>query len=162
MGLVATMATLLLAGLLVSSAKGTYDTQRSEVIQMAARSQLHSTVSSRRMVPTYRGARAVSMPPPRPSKRMWPDELAASARLTQTAASEGVLRRSATLSAERRSALKARASTLAVDLERADAVDGADGAVHPEAAADHRDGVAGDHLPEVQPARAAQRHHDSR
>ncbi len=36
MGLVATMAALLL-GLLVSSAKGTYDTERSQVIQMAAK-----------------------------------------------------------------------------------------------------------------------------
>ena len=36
MGLVATMTALLL-GLLVSSAKGTYDTQRNEVIQMAAK-----------------------------------------------------------------------------------------------------------------------------
>ena len=36
MGLVATMTALLL-GLLVSSAKGTYDTQRIEVIQMAAK-----------------------------------------------------------------------------------------------------------------------------
>jgi len=36
MGLVATMTALLL-GLLVSSAKGTYDTERSEVIQMAAK-----------------------------------------------------------------------------------------------------------------------------
>ena len=36
MGLVATMTALLL-GLLVSSAKGTYDTQRTEVIQMAAK-----------------------------------------------------------------------------------------------------------------------------
>src|ERR1700756_630472 len=36
MGLVATMAALVL-GLLVSSAKGSYDTERSEVIQMAAK-----------------------------------------------------------------------------------------------------------------------------
>src|SRR6266513_2460152 len=36
MGLVATMTALLL-GLLVSSAKGTYDIQRTEVIQMAAK-----------------------------------------------------------------------------------------------------------------------------
>ena len=36
MGLVATMTALLL-GLLVSSAKGTYDNQRSEVIEMAAK-----------------------------------------------------------------------------------------------------------------------------
>jgi hypothetical protein len=36
MGLVATMTALLL-GLLVSSAKGTFDTQRNEVIQMAAK-----------------------------------------------------------------------------------------------------------------------------
>ena len=36
MGLVATMAALVL-GLLVSSAKGAYDTKRSEVIQMAAK-----------------------------------------------------------------------------------------------------------------------------
>ena len=36
MGLVATMTALVL-GLLVSSAKGTYDTARSEVIQMAAK-----------------------------------------------------------------------------------------------------------------------------
>src|SRR6266576_1667778 len=36
MGLVATMSALVL-GLLVSSAKGSYDTERSEVIQMAAK-----------------------------------------------------------------------------------------------------------------------------
>ena len=36
MGLIGTMAALLL-GLLVSSAKGTYDAQRSQVIQMAAK-----------------------------------------------------------------------------------------------------------------------------
>ena len=36
MGLVATMSALVL-GLLVSSAKGAYDTERSEVIQMAAK-----------------------------------------------------------------------------------------------------------------------------
>src|SRR5438094_10594809 len=36
MGLVATMAALVL-GLLVSSAKGSYDTERNEVIQMAAK-----------------------------------------------------------------------------------------------------------------------------
>ena len=36
MGLVATMTALLL-GLLVSSAKGTFDTERSEIIQMAAK-----------------------------------------------------------------------------------------------------------------------------
>src|SRR5512133_3473010 len=36
MGLVATMAALVL-GLLVSSAKGSYDTERSEVIQMASK-----------------------------------------------------------------------------------------------------------------------------
>src|ERR1051326_9426837 len=36
MGLVATMSALVL-GLLVSSAKGSYDTQRTEVIQMAAK-----------------------------------------------------------------------------------------------------------------------------
>jgi hypothetical protein len=36
MGLVATMTALVL-GLLVSSAKGAYDTKRSEVIQMAAK-----------------------------------------------------------------------------------------------------------------------------
>src|SRR5438067_3886284 len=36
MGLVATMSALIL-GLLVSSAKGSYDTERSEVIQMAAK-----------------------------------------------------------------------------------------------------------------------------
>lgn len=43
MGLVATMTALLL-GLLVSSAKGTYDTQRSEVIQMAAKASLLNRV----------------------------------------------------------------------------------------------------------------------
>jgi hypothetical protein len=45
MGLVATMTALLL-GLLVSSAKGTYDTQRAEVIQMAAKVSLLNRVLS--------------------------------------------------------------------------------------------------------------------
>ena len=77
MGLVATMTALLL-GLLVSSAKGTFDTQRSEVIQMAAkvtflgrvlsaygpeatdaRAQLHDVVADgiRRMWPDAKGVR---------------------------------------------------------------------------------------------------------
>ena len=43
MGLVAKMTAILL-GLLVSSAKGTYDTQRIEVIQMAAKQ--HSPTES--------------------------------------------------------------------------------------------------------------------
>jgi hypothetical protein len=82
MGLVATMTALLL-GLLVSSAKGTYDTQRSEVIQMAAkitfldrvllaygpeaseaRARFHETVSDaiRRMWPEGAGGRAQLQP----------------------------------------------------------------------------------------------------
>jgi len=118
MGLVATMAALVL-GLLVSSAKGAYDTERSEVIQMAAkvafldrmlalygpeaadaRSQLRDTV-----------AEAV--------QRMWPGEAGLPTRLApNTQAGNVVYGAIQRLSPhdDTQGSLKAQATTLATDL----------------------------------------------
>jgi len=118
MGLVATMSALVL-GLLVSSAKGSYDTERNEVIQMAgkvafldrllaaygpeageARAQLHNTVAD-----------AV--------QRMWPGEAGRPANLapdTQLAkVTYGAIQHLAPNDDTQRS-LKAQAATLAMDL----------------------------------------------
>src|SRR6266567_6748757 len=118
MGLVATMSALVL-GLLVSSAKGAYDTERSEVIQMAAkvafldrmlalygpeaadaRSQLRDTV-----------AEAV--------QRMWPGEAGLPTRLApNTQAGNVVYGAIQGLSPQddTQRTLKAQATTLAIEL----------------------------------------------
>src|SRR5207244_7300459 len=80
MGLVATMTALVL-GLLVSSAKGTYDTARSEVIQMAAKIAfldrvlgLYGPEAADARV-EFRAAIAEAI------QRMWPSERSQSAQL---------------------------------------------------------------------------------
>ncbi len=84
MGLVATMTALLL-GLLVSSAKGTYDTQRTEVIQMAAKVAFLDRVltaygpEAAEARAQFRDAVAESV------HRMWPDEAGARAQLAPNA-----------------------------------------------------------------------------
>ena len=73
MGLVATMAALVL-GLLVSSAKGSYDTERSEVIQMAAKVAFFDRVFTN-YGPEAAGARAGFHETVKDAVRqMWPGE----------------------------------------------------------------------------------------
>ena len=73
MGLVATMAALVL-GLLVSSAKGSYDTERSEVIQMAAKVAFFDRVLTN-YGPEAAGARAGFHEAVKEAVRqMWPGE----------------------------------------------------------------------------------------
>jgi hypothetical protein len=80
MGLVATMAALVL-GLLVSSAKGSYDTERSEVIQMAAKVAFLDRVLS------IYGPEAVEARAPfheaveKAVRQIWPEEASAPAHL---------------------------------------------------------------------------------
>ena len=75
MGLVATMAALVL-GLLVSSAKGSYDTERSEVIQMAAKVAFFDRVLTN-YGPEAAGARAGFHEVVKDAVRqMWPGETA--------------------------------------------------------------------------------------
>ncbi|HEY7001697.1 MAG TPA: hypothetical protein VH330_08135 [Candidatus Udaeobacter sp.] len=84
MGLVATMSALVL-GLLVSSAKGSYDTERSEVIQMAAK------VAFLDRVLTVYGAEAAEarsrfhQAAEEAVTAMWPREASGSAQLTPNA-----------------------------------------------------------------------------
>lgn len=85
MSLVATMTALLL-GLLVSSAKGTYDTQRTEVIQMASKIAFINRVLTA-YGPEAASARAEFREGVAGTvRRMWPDERGVSAQLTPNAA----------------------------------------------------------------------------
>ena len=80
MGLVATMAALVL-GLLVSSAKGSYDTERSEVIQMAAKVAFFDRVLTN-YGPEAAGARAGFHEAVKDAvQQMWPGEAGVPARL---------------------------------------------------------------------------------
>jgi hypothetical protein len=113
MGLVATMTALLLS-LLVSSAKGTYDTQRSEVIQMAAK-----VASLDRALTAYGPDAGVVRAQFRDmardaAQRMWRDN----SLLPDTQAGDAVYAAIQQLSPrdETQRALKAQAASLAVDL----------------------------------------------
>jgi hypothetical protein len=118
MGLVATMTALLL-GLLVSSAKGTYDTQRTEVIQMAAKVTFLGRVLAA-YGPEAAEARAQFRAIVEELIRhMWPDEAGARAQLSPKApAGDAVYAAIQQLSPqdEMRRALKAQASAAAADL----------------------------------------------
>jgi hypothetical protein len=118
MGLVATMTALLL-GLLVSSAKGTYDTQRTEVIQMAAKVAFLD-----RVLTAYGSEAAEARAEFRDEvadtvHRMWPDEAGARAQLAPNtaagariyAAIQGLTSRD-----DAQRGLKAQAVTAAADL----------------------------------------------
>jgi hypothetical protein len=88
MGLVATMAALVL-GLLVASTKGSYDTQKNEVIQMAAK-----TVFLDRVLANYGSETAESRDLLRRSvgsaiNRIWPDKKSSQAAQLDPSASSG-------------------------------------------------------------------------
>ena len=118
MGLVATMSALVL-GLLVSSAKGAYDTERSEVIQMAAKVTFLGRVLAAYGPETtgVRGQLRETME--EGIQQIWPGELRRPARLapnTQAAnAAYGAIQALSPHN-DMQAALKAQAAALAVDL----------------------------------------------
>ena len=118
MGLVATMSALVL-GLLVSSAKGSYDTERSEVIQMAAKVTLLGRVLAA-YGPEADGVRAQLRETMEEGiRQMWPEEMRRAARLapnTQAAnATYGAIQALSPHN-DMQAALKAQAASLAVDV----------------------------------------------
>src|SRR5436189_3168977 len=80
MGLVATMTALVL-GLLVSSAKGTYDTARSEVIQMAAKVAFLDRVLALYGQEATEARAGIREAVEEAVRQMWPEEARVSARL---------------------------------------------------------------------------------
>ena len=118
MGLVATMSALVL-GLLVSSAKGAYDTERSEVIQMAAKVTFLGRVLAA-YGPEAAGIRAlVGETVKEAIQQMWPGQMRQPAdRNPDVQAGNlvyGALQRLSPQD-DAQSALKSQATTLAVDL----------------------------------------------
>ena len=118
MGLVATMTALVL-GLLVSSAKGAYDTERSEVIQMAAKVTFLGRVLAA-YGPEAAGVRAQLRETMEEGiRQMWPGEMRRPARLapnTQAAnAAYGAIQALSPHN-DMQVALKAQAASLAVDV----------------------------------------------
>jgi hypothetical protein len=118
MGLVATMAALVL-GLLVSSAKGSYDTERSEVIQMAAKvaflDRVLATYGSEAAAARARFHNAAK----EAAQRMWPGEVGSPGQLApNTQAGNAVYAAVQDLSPhdDTQRKLKEQASTLATDL----------------------------------------------
>ena len=81
MGLVATMTALLL-GLLVSSAKSNYDTQRNQVIQMAAKVEFLDRLLSLYGTDTADARTALRGAVVSGIRRVWPDETGTSADLS--------------------------------------------------------------------------------
>jgi hypothetical protein len=118
MGLVATMTALLL-GLLVSSAKGTYDTQRTEVIQMAAKVAFLDRVLTA-YGPEAAEARArFRQAVEEAVRRMWPQEARERAQFTPNAQAGDVVYaaiQSLSPHDDTQRSLKAQAASLAVDL----------------------------------------------
>jgi len=118
MGLVATMSALVL-GLLVSSAKGAYDTERSEVIQMAAKVTFLGRVLAA-YGPETAGVRTQLRETMEEGiRQMWPGEMRRPARLapnTQAAnAAYGAIQALSPHN-DMQAALKAQAAALAVDV----------------------------------------------
>ena len=119
MGLVATMSALVL-GLLVSSAKGAYDTERSEVIQMASKVAFLDRVLAA-YGPEAAGVRAQFRDNVEEGiRQIWPGEMRRPAQLGSQYASRQC-RCTVPFSAlspqnDTQAALKAQAATLAVDL----------------------------------------------
>src|SRR6267143_2592326 len=81
MGLVATMTALVL-GLLVSSAKGAYDTKRSEVIQMAAKVAFLDRVLGLYGPEAAEARAGIRETVEEAVRQMWPEETRVPARLT--------------------------------------------------------------------------------
>ena len=119
MGLVATMSALVL-GLLVSSAKGAYDTERSEVIQMASKVAFLDRVLAA-YGPEAAGVRAQFRDNVEEGiRQIWPGEIRRPAQLASQYASRQC-RYTVPFSAlsphnDMQAALKSQAATLAVDL----------------------------------------------
>jgi hypothetical protein len=118
MGLVATMSALVL-GLLVSSAKGSYDTERSEVIQMASKIAFLGRVLDA-YGPESAGIRTQLYDTvKRQMRQLWPGEIRCLAKPAAT-----IVEANAVYNAIQRlspqndtqTALKAQAATLAIDL----------------------------------------------
>lgn len=118
LGLVATMTALLL-GLLISSAKGTYDTVRSEVSQMAAKVAFLDRVLTAYGPEAAEARSAFRDVVADAVRRMWPEERRGSAQMTPNAQAGdalyfAVIRLSPHDDSQR--ALKAQAGTVMVDL----------------------------------------------
>jgi hypothetical protein len=118
MGLVATMAALVL-GLLVSSAKGSYDTERSEVIQMAAQVAFLDRVLGA-YAPEAAGVRTQLRDTVEEGiRQMWPGELRRPADRTPNIQAGNVLYgaiQRLSPQNDTQTALKSQAAALAVDL----------------------------------------------
>jgi hypothetical protein len=117
MGLVATMAALVL-GLLVASTKGSYDAQKNEVTQMAAK-----TVFLDRVLANYGSETAETRDLLRRSvgsaiNRMWPDRKVAAQLDPSASSGEGIFNSIEKLSPQNdvQSSLKSQAAQIATDL----------------------------------------------
>ena len=118
MGLVATMSALVL-GLLVSSAKGSYDTERSEVIQMASKIEFLGRVldaygpEAGGVRAQFRGAVEGGM------RQLWPGEMRRpanpAANIPEANAVYGTIQRLSPQN-DMQTALKTQAASLAIDL----------------------------------------------
>jgi hypothetical protein len=118
MGLVATMSALLL-GLLVSSAKASYDTTRSQVIQMASKVALLDRVLSIYGPDAAEVRGNFHLLIEEAMRRMWPDEVTLPAQLkpqVQTGDAFYVALLSLVPRDDAQRALKAQSAALAVDL----------------------------------------------
>jgi len=118
MGLVATMSALLL-GLLVSSAKGSYDTTRGQVIQMAAKVAFLDRVLAAYGPEAAEARRQFRATVEEGVRRMWPGEANTPAQLTPNAHAGDALYTALQSFSPRddtQRALKTQAASLAVDL----------------------------------------------
>jgi hypothetical protein len=118
MGLVATMSALVL-GLLVSSAKGSYDTERSEVIQMASKIAFLSRVLDA-YGPDAAGVRAQFRDTvEREMRQLWPGEMRRpadpAAHVQEANAVYSAIQRLSPQN-DMQTALKSQAASLAIDL----------------------------------------------
>ena len=118
MGLVATMSALIL-GLLVSSAKGAYDTERNEVIQMAAKITFLDRVLAA-YGPEAAGIRTLVRGSVEEGiRQLWPSEMRRPAQVApnvQTGNMVYIAIHGLSPHGDMRSALKAQAATVAVDV----------------------------------------------
>jgi hypothetical protein len=117
MGLVATMTALVL-GLLVASAKGSYDAQRSQVIQMAAKFAFLDRVLSN-CGPDAAEARAqLRVSVERMIARLWPDDKSRQAELTpSTSAGQAVYEAIQNISSQTDSQRAAKSHALQITVE---------------------------------------------
>jgi hypothetical protein len=118
-GLVATMSALVL-GLLVSSAKGAYDTERSEVIQMAAKVAFLDRVLAVYGPEADQARARFHEAVEEAVQRMWPEEARRASLAPNTQAANTMYRAVQELSPhdEAQRKLKEQATTLAIDLSQ--------------------------------------------